>query len=205
MGCSIHGGEAGAVIVAVGEEGRATGGSVLESFVEDSIVESLEKLPEQGVISFGEMAEGTNKEYSQLGSSNSEVDRIRQLLYITIIEKDTVQLQLDEQIALNEEYQRRSFDEVSKLRDLLKETQDSKAMLTKELDQYRAGLQIVAIAKEELEARCLSMEGEMEELRIRAGELQNRLEEYQEGLSHALLQLADCRVSIETLQMKIWT
>lgn len=194
-------GEDVAEIIDTEEERRVMEEPVLQfSHEEDATEESLEKLPEMGVISVREMPVGINKEYSQVGNSNSEVESIRQLFYLSSIEKDFLQLQLDEQIALNAENQQQSFNDMSKHRDLVKETQASKATVNEELEQCRSGLQAMAVVKEELEAQCLSAKGEMEELRIRANELQNKLDQSQEGLSHVLVELADCKVSLETLQ-----
>ncbi|XP_020264591.1 centromere-associated protein E isoform X2 [Asparagus officinalis] len=190
-----------AIITDTGEEKRNMEERVAQSSPgKNATVESLEKLSPRVVVSFWEMTEEINKEDSHALSSNEEVEDIRQLLYITTLEKDVFRLQLEEQIVLSAEKEQHSFDEMLKLRDLVKETQNSRGMINEELDKCRSELQAMTIAKDELGNQFLFIEGEMEELQIRANELQNNLKQSQKGLSQALAELAGCRASLDTLQ-----
>ncbi|WOK96337.1 golgin subfamily B member 1 isoform X2 [Canna indica] len=121
-------------------------------------------------------------------------------LYITEIEKDFLQFQLDEQTELNDELCKHSSAELSKLCVLLQDTQLNNAVTSEELVQCRSELQDMSAAKEELEIRLLSRAGEFEVLNKNLLELQSNLKVSQQELVHLSADLAACRGSLETSQ-----
>ncbi|XP_010927246.2 uncharacterized protein [Elaeis guineensis] len=140
------------------------------------------------------------KRVLQEGSFANELDSIRRHLYLTIVARDFLQMQLDEQTVLTADFHQQSSDEVSKLLGLVKEAQESKALASEELAQCRSDLQAMTIAKEELEIRFISTRGEIECLSSRASELQNKLEQSQKELVLVSADLANCRGLVEALQ-----
>lgn len=178
------------------------GGLLLSSLGDDVTVDSecTEEFQKKWPIIFGEKGDKIHKVDPQAGNSGYEVEGVKELLYKTMVEKDIFQFQLAEQIKFSTEYQQHSSDEISKLWGMMKETQTSKALVDEELEQNRSRLQAMSTAKEELEALCLSAKGEIQELHSGARELQSKLEQSQEELSRVLIELADCRVSLEAIQ-----
>ncbi|XP_026663084.2 golgin subfamily A member 4-like [Phoenix dactylifera] len=140
------------------------------------------------------------KRVLQEGSFANELDCIRRHLYLTIVERDFLQMQLDEQTLLTADFHRQSSHEVSKLLGLVKEAQESKATASEELARCRFDLQVMTIAKEELEIRFISTREEIESLSNRASELQNKLEQSQKELVLVSADLANCRGLVEALQ-----
>ncbi|KAG1331963.1 centromere-associated protein E [Cocos nucifera] len=142
------------------------------------------------------------KRVLQEGSFANELDSIRRHLYLTIVARDFLQMQLDEQTVLTADFHQQFSDEVSKLLGLVKEAQEGKAMANEELAQCRSDLQAMTIAKEELEIRFISTSGEIECLNNRASELQNKLEQSQKELVLVSADLANFRGLVEALQKK---
>ncbi|KAM0943271.1 hypothetical protein DsansV1_C13g0120471 [Dioscorea sansibarensis] len=135
---------------------------------------------------------------SQALSLLKEVENIKAHLYMTYVANDLIQLQLDEQTQAGVEFHQHSLEEVS--RSLLKETQDSMAIVSEELVNCRGELQGLAKRNEELENQCFSARREVEELSSRASELESKLEVSQVEWAHVSAELAECRGSLDSLK-----
>ncbi|OUZ99198.1 hypothetical protein BVC80_8967g1 [Macleaya cordata] len=133
------------------------------------------------------------------------MDRLKEQLYLSNVANDFLSLELAEQSELQMEFDRRDhrlLNEISNLRSLLEQTQDSNKILSKELGLCRSELQVVSAGKEELETQFLSARAEVEEISSRAYELQTKLEGSHEELTNLSVQLGNCKDLLEALQME---
>ncbi|KAJ0965593.1 hypothetical protein J5N97_026731 [Dioscorea zingiberensis] len=131
---------------------------------------------------------------------SKEVENIKSHLYLTYVANDLIQLNIDEQTQANMEFHQNSSEEMSKLWGLLKETQDSKTVVSEELVHCREELGGLAIRNNELENQCLAAREEIKELNSFVSELQNKLEVSQEELALVSAELAQCRGSLDSLK-----
>ncbi|XP_077238464.1 nucleoporin isoform X2 [Tasmannia lanceolata] len=130
---------------------------------------------------------------------------LKQQLYLTNVAKDFLHLQLAEQSEVQMEFEhkdRHLLDEVSKLRALVEETQESNTSISEELMHCRLELRAMASGKEEVEIQCLSARAEVEDLSARACRLQNELEQSQEEVTHLSDKLADCKGLLGALEIE---
>ncbi|KAH7674715.1 Tropomyosin domain-containing protein [Dioscorea alata] len=135
---------------------------------------------------------------SQVLSLLKEVENIKAHLYMTYVANDLIQLQLDDQTQAGVEFHQHSLEEMS--RSLLKETQDSVAMVGEELVNCKGELQALTKRNEELENQCFSAKKEVEELNSLVSELQSKLEVSQVERAHVSDELAECRGSLDSLK-----
>ncbi|KAG0466779.1 hypothetical protein HPP92_018359 [Vanilla planifolia] len=129
-----------------------------------------------------------------------DLESIRKHLYLSYIAKDVLHLQLLEQIQLNEDFHHYTSDEMKKLLDIIKETQQIKESLSAELMQCKSEIDVLASEKDKIETKCLSARKEIEEQNIKCCNLENDLHESQEDLLQLSKELAICRFSIGALQ-----
>lgn len=139
----------------------------------------------------------------RLPARNKDADMMEILkrhLYLSSVTKDFLQLQIAEHIDKKVEFDPNLSDEVSRLQDLVKESEERNASINKELDQYKADLQTISSSKKDLEIQCLSARDEIEELRVKVSEIQNELEMSKKGSTNLSAELADCKNVLGVLQ-----
>ncbi|XXG58041.1 hypothetical protein AAC387_Pa04g0451 [Persea americana] len=133
------------------------------------------------------------------------LEAINRQLYLTNIAKDIFYIQLvdqiEEQTAVNQRDQL-LLDEVFKLRNLVKETQESNASISEEFAQCRSQVWAMTTRNEELEKRCLSARKEIDELSAKSYEFQNKWKQSQEEVTPLLAELASCKSLLEASQME---
>ncbi|CAA7408249.1 unnamed protein product [Spirodela intermedia] len=146
--------------------------------------------------------ETSSNSIRRLSAGNKDVDMMEILkrhLYLSSVTKDFLQLQIAEHIDKKVEFDP-NLSEVSRLQDLVRESEERNASINKELNQYKADLQVISSSKKDLEIQCLSARDEIEELRLEVSEIQNELEMSKKGSTNLSAELADCRNVMETLQ-----
>lgn len=94
------------------------------------------------------------------------------------------------------------LDEVFKLRNLVKETQESNASMSEELAQCRSQVWAMTARNEELEKQCLSARKEMDELSAKSYEFQNKWKQSQEDVTPLLAELGSFKSLLEASQME---
>ncbi|XP_073010197.1 uncharacterized protein [Typha latifolia] len=130
------------------------------------------------------------------------LESIRRHVYLSNLSRDLLELQLDEQTDMDMKLIQHSSDEVWKLQELVKETEESKEVISEELACCRSKLRDVTTAKEEVESNFASVKEEIVVYGNRCQKLQCELEHCQEELKHSSAELANCRASLEAFQEK---
>uniref|UniRef100_A0A1D1ZJT0 Restin n=1 Tax=Anthurium amnicola TaxID=1678845 RepID=A0A1D1ZJT0_9ARAE len=127
---------------------------------------------------------------------------LKRHLYLTSVKKDFLLLQITELDDKQVESDHKLPDEVSRLWDLVRETQEKTAAIHEELGQCRTDLQAMFSEKKDFEIQCLSARGKIEELSAMVLELQNELELSQKESTELSAELVDCKSVVGALQIE---
>nr|CAB3445591.1 unnamed protein product [Digitaria exilis] len=125
---------------------------------------------------------------------------IQRHLYSITLSRDFLQLQLDEAAGLYSDVTQMSSDEITKLRVLLKEAEESKLAVSKELHQCRHELSEVNTVKGELELMMASFKEEINTSNLRCTHLESELHSSKENTQQTQSELTDSRLLLEALQ-----
>ncbi|CAL5024033.1 unnamed protein product [Urochloa decumbens] len=125
---------------------------------------------------------------------------IQRHLYSATLSRDFLQLQLDEAAGLYSDVTQRSSDEATNLQVLLKETEENKLAVSKELDQCRVKLSEVNTVKGELELIIASLKEEINTSNLRCTDLESELHFSKENTQQIQSELVDSRLLLESLQ-----
>ncbi|KAL6888663.1 hypothetical protein ACP4OV_009689 [Aristida adscensionis] len=125
---------------------------------------------------------------------------IRRHLYLVTLSRDFLQLQLNEAAGMYSDLTEWSSDEITKLQVVLKETEESKLAITKELHQCRHELTELSTVKGELELIMASLKEEINTSNIKCTNLEIELHSSKENTQQIQTELADSRTSLEALQ-----
>ncbi|CAL1353005.1 unnamed protein product [Linum trigynum] len=133
------------------------------------------------------------------------LEKLCEELFVASCTSDIVHLQLSEQLDLQNENDRRSLqlvEEISRMRDSLKEAHAKNDSLVQELSACRSDLNDAVGSKEELQSRLEASKAEVDEVSARAYELQNNLESSQSNLSSVSKELAHLKDLVESLKVE---
>ncbi|KAJ1277891.1 hypothetical protein BS78_04G037400 [Paspalum vaginatum] len=134
------------------------------------------------------------------GIAADHFEDIQRYLYFVTVSRDFLQLQLDEAADLYSDFTQRSSDETTKLQVQLKETEESKLAVSKELHQCRHELSEVNREKGDLEQIVASLKEEINTSNIRCTHLENELYSSKETTQQTQSELAGSRLLLEALQ-----
>ncbi|XP_062224074.1 COP1-interactive protein 1 isoform X2 [Phragmites australis] len=121
-------------------------------------------------------------------------------LYLITLSRDFLQLHLDEAAEMYSDFTQRSSDETTKLQVLLKETEESKLAVSKELHQCRHELSEVNTVRGELEAIIASLKEEINTSNLKCAHLEIELCSSKENTQQIQSELADSRSLLEAVQ-----
>ncbi|XP_039788199.1 golgin subfamily A member 4-like isoform X2 [Panicum virgatum] len=125
---------------------------------------------------------------------------IQRHLYHVTLSRDFLQLQLDEAAGLYSAVTQQSSDETTKFQLLLKETEETKLAVSKELHQCRHELSEVITVKGELELTMASLKEEINTSNLRCAHLETELHSSKENSQQIQSELVDSRLLLEALQ-----
>ncbi|RLN07485.1 hypothetical protein C2845_PM11G14430 [Panicum miliaceum] len=125
---------------------------------------------------------------------------IQRHLYSVTLSRDFLQLQLDEAAGLYSAVTQQFSDETTKLQVLLKETEETKLAVSKELHQCRHELSEVNTVKGELELIMASLKEEINTSNLRCAHLESELHSSKENTQQIQSELAESRLLLEALQ-----
>jgi len=134
------------------------------------------------------------------GSVPNHFEDIQRHLYSVTLSRDFLQLQLDETAGLYSAATQQSSDETTKFQLLLKETEETKLAVSKELYQCRHELSEVITVKGELELTMASLKEEINTSNLRCAHLESELHSSKENTQQIQSELADSRLLLEALQ-----
>ncbi|KAG2655990.1 nuclear mitotic apparatus protein 1-like [Panicum virgatum] len=134
------------------------------------------------------------------GSVPNHFEDIQRHLYSVTLSRDFLQLQLDETAGLYSAATQQSSDETTKFQLLLKETEETKLAVSKELHQCRHELSEVITVKGELELITASLKEEINTSNLRCAHLESELHSSKENTQQIQSELADSRLLLEALQ-----
>jgi len=134
------------------------------------------------------------------GSVPNHFEDIQRHLYSVTLSRDFLQLQLDETAGLYSAATQQSSDETTKFQLLLKETEETKLAVSKELYQCRHELSEVITVKGELELITASLKEEINTSNLRCAHLESELHSSKENTQQIQSELADSRLLLEALQ-----
>jgi len=125
---------------------------------------------------------------------------IQSHLFSATLSRDFLQLQLDEAAGLYSDFTQQSSDETTKLQVLLKETEENKLAVDKELHQCRHELSKANTEKGQLELTMASLKEEISTSNARCTHLESELHSSKESTEKMHSELANSRLLLEALQ-----
>lgn len=141
---------------------------------------------------------------------NHGLDVLKRQLYVANVAKECLQMQLAEHADLQVVFERHSevlYGDVSKLRSLVKETQEINENISGELAYCKSELNTLYLEKEEFRLQFLSGKEEIKELSAQCCQLLNKLKESENKVAYLLtanneLQMSHNSAESETQKIK---